>query len=354
MTNAQDTTSSAGPAPTVLPPHHLMRSRLVMIGGGALGLMALINLSLWWVLVQIAEPPPDIASVGQTINAIDGRVARLEQRPSTTDLIARIDALEKRQVAAAVAASSAASPTDSKLIDRIAALEGRSTPDLNASQTRPVALEQKRSIDPQFAGQVEALSGRLEAMASRSQSAESELSRRLAATDARLTTVESATGQAVSVAQTAARLARLHRAESALAAGMPLGEIAGAPPALARFANARPPTQAELKIAFPTMENAVRAASHPDMEGKGLFDRMWDRAQGLVTVRQGDTVLLGDKVAGVLSRARNAMEAGDIAGAVAVLSALSGELARASAPWVGDAKALLDARAALADMAAKG
>jgi hypothetical protein len=54
----------------------------------------------------------------------------------------------------------------------------------------------------------------------------------------------------------------------------------------------------------------------------------------------------------VLARAHMALDAGDLAGAVAAVSALSGPAARAVANWRGDAQSLLDARAGLASMAA--
>ena len=83
-----------------------------------------------------------------------------------------------------------------------------------------------------------------------------------------------------------------------------------------------------------------------------LLARIWARAQDLVTVRQGDRVLLGDPAAGVLGRARTALDAGDLAGAVAAVATLTGPAAQAMAGWLADARSLLDARAALADRAA--
>ena len=71
-----------------------------------------------------------------------------------------------------------------------------------------------------------------------------------------------------------------------------------------------------------------------------------------MTVRQGDRVLLGDPAAGVLARARTALDAGDLTGAVAAVSSLSGRRPPRWPAWLADAKALLQARAGLADMAA--
>jgi hypothetical protein len=95
------------------------------------------------------------------------------------------------------------------------------------------------------------------------------------------------------------------------------------------------------------------AASQPVVSDKPFLDRAWARAQDLVTLRQGDHVILGDPAAGVLARARASLDAGDLAGAVAALGALGGAPAAAMSGWKAQAQGLLDARQALADMAAR-
>ena len=74
---------------------------------------------------------------------------------------------------------------------------------------------------------------------------------------------------------------------------------------MARFAAARPPTEASLRLAFPPAERAALAASRPDMDDKPFLARVLAHAEDLVTVRQGDRVLLGDPAAGVLARAQH-------------------------------------------------
>ena len=75
--------------------------------------------------------------------------------------------------------------------------------------------------------------------------------------------------------------------------------------------------------------------------------RLWTQAQELVTVRQGDHVLVGDPAAGLLERARSALDAGDLDAAVADIGNLQGAAAQAMAGWLAQARALLAARAAL-------
>jgi len=329
--------------------------------------MAATNVVLWLNRDPMAAPPPPAASVDldpvmRQVQAVEARLAKLEQRPATADagpLVARIDALEKRSppdlapLVSRITALEQRQPGDPRLGERVAAAESHLVASFAELQTRIAALENRPLIDPQFAGRVDALAGRVDALSGKTQTAESELTRQIDATTARLGKIEGAAGQVAAIASRTARLARLQSAEAALSAGLPLGTLPGAPPALARFATARPPTEAGLRLAFPATEKAVRGISRPDSDAKPFLDRIWDRTQQLVTVRQGDNVLVGDTSAGVLARARVALDAGDLSGAVTAMGALTGDAGKAAAPWVGDAKALLDARAALAEMAAK-
>ena len=150
----------------------------------------------------------------------------------------------------------------------------------------------------------------------------------------------------------AQRIPLVQAATLALAAGQKLGDLPGAPPALARFANAAPPTEAALRLAFPQAAREALAAAHPATEGQPLLARLWAQAQDLVTIRQGDRVLVGDPAAGVLQRARAALDAGDLAAAVAEIGTLQGAPAQAMAAWLVQARSLLEARAALAAWAA--
>ncbi len=239
-----------------------------------------------------------------------------------------------------------------QLANRVAALEQRSAADLAPFEARLSGLEQKTEATQGLASRVEALSGRLDAMSGRDRGADSRLAQRLDADEARLSALEHDVGQVSAEVRQATRLARIQAAVLALNAGQPLGDIAGAPAAVARFATAAPPTEAALRLAFPAAEHAVLAASQPDTTGKPILSRLLTRAEALVTVRQGDRVLIGDSAAGVLARARLALDAGDLAGAVAAVSTLSGPAAAAVATWRGDARSLLDARAGLAAMGA--
>ena len=147
------------------------------------------------------------------------------------------------------------------------------------------------------------------------------------------------------------RAATVRAAQTALDAGQPLGDIPGGPPALSRFGRATPPTEAALRLAFPEAADRAVAASRPSTEGETVGQRMWQNARSLVTIRQGDKVLLGAPAAETLGGARARLDAGDLGGAVAALAGLDGPAAEAMAEWRDQARALVDARAALAGLA---
>jgi hypothetical protein len=87
---------------------------------------------------------------------------------------------------------------------------------------------------------------------------------------------------------------------------------------------------------------------------KGFFDRAVARLQQSVTVRQGDHVIVGDPAAGILARAQDDVTNGDLKAAVLALGGLKGAAAAAVSGWVAQVNALLEARAALASLAAHG
>ena len=68
----------------------------------------------------------------------------------------------------------------------------------------------------------------------------------------------------------------------------------------------------------------------------------------LVSVRPVGEDVAGDDAAARVARAEAVLARSDLAGAVAELDGLGGEAAASAAPWLGDARARLDAETALA------
>ena len=349
------TDTPALPAPPDSPPPPPVRPKRNLVPWlYGFGFLVLSVAVIWLWRSPTRAPPepaldlttPHLATIEQQLQRLDARLTRLEQRPTADvgPMQSRLGALEQRPV-----------PDLGPVQSRLSALEQRPPVDLGPVQSRLSALEQKPASDPALVARIDALAGRIEGLTGRTQSVETEIARRLESGAARLEAAErsaeaaerSAKEVAVQVGKTA-RIARLQSARAALNAGQPIGVLPGAPPSLTRFATIAPPTEAALRLAFPAAERAALAAGRPDTADKPFLERAWARAQALITIREGDRVLIGDPAAGILTRARTALEAGDLAGAADIVATLSGSAAAAMSEWLGDARALLDARAALA------
>jgi hypothetical protein len=235
-------------------------------------------------------------------------------------------------------------------------------PDLSPLEQRLTALEQKPPIPAQLdaaghaelAGlseRIDQLTARQDQLGIREQADIAKLNDQLAALDGKITAVSRSDDQVDALTARQGRLAALQRVAANLAAGRPLGALPDAPSALAQFADKPPPTEASLRLSYDAAAEAAHLAGQPVPADLPFLQRVWARMQSSVTVRQGDRVLVGDSVSGVLAHAREQLDAGDVAGAVATLGQLSGPAATAMAPWRRQAQSLLDARAALLTLA---
>lgn len=146
-------------------------------------------------------------------------------------------------------------------------------------------------------------------------------------------------------------LAALAAAQAALDAGAPLGNIPHAPPALAVFATTPPPTEAYLRENFPAAAQKAEAASLAGAPHAGFWARVRAKFEALITISNGDHVIIGAPAAAVLSQAQAALDAGDLAGGVQKISTLSLPAQQAMGAWLTQARALLAARAALLNLA---
>ncbi len=254
--------------------------------------------------------PAQFTALQSELKSAQQRVTALEQRPAPV-------AQDTSRIAALEAA--------------VKALAGKAAPDTSALEQRLTTLESRPApVMPDVTKDVRA------AM----EGASGELNAKIASLDSK-------------VQQDLARTTRLRAATASLESGKPIGDMAESSPALQRYAAAAPPTEPALRQSFAGFAAAAEKASQPGGEGKGFGERMWARAQQLVTVRQGDKVLVGAPAAVMLAAARAKLDAGDLAGAVVALGPLDPAAAAAMAQWKREAQALLDARAALAAMATK-
>jgi hypothetical protein len=146
-------------------------------------------------------------------------------------------------------------------------------------------------------------------------------------------------------------LDQLAEARMALDSGLPLGSIPNAPPALAAFATTPPPTMAQLLLTYPQAAAAANNASVEKAAKNSFWARVLARLENLVTISNGDHVLVGAPAAAITAQAQTQLDAGDLAGAVATLTGnLSPTTQAALGPWLTQAKSLLAARAALIAM----
>lgn len=394
MSETQDPPAAAPATPGVrfIPRRRIDPAAVVLVAAGLVLVLAVIFL---WMM-----PAREADSGGGRMEALERRLAALENAPraaapSLAPLEQRLAALER--ATAAIAGNE----------QRIAALESRPAPDpraqealsarIGAIEPRLAELAARPAPDPAAMGQLTAradrLSERQDALSARQQAAETEAARRaeevariaaerLAAAQQgqqqRLQALESAQAQRIAALENALgqRIAALEQGQQRLAAleerarrmaaydslaarldaGQPLGPalaaVPNAPAALTRFAQSAAPTEAALRLSFEEAARAARAASEPAREGQGVAESALARLSGLVTVRRGEEVVWGDAAAAEIERARRALEAGDIEGALARLTRLPPAAREAMRGWTEQAQALVAARTALRNLAA--
>ncbi len=277
-----------------------------------------------------------------------------QSQSAAADIAARLDTLDQSITA---------------LNQRLSEVERRPLPppppppaDLSPLEQRMTALEQKPPTPAQLdaaghaelaglAERIDQLTARQNQLGTREQADIASVTTQIGALDGKISAVSRSDDQVDALTARQGRLAALQRAAAALADGRPLGALPDAPPALAQFADKAPPTEASLRLSYDAAAEAARAAGEPTPADLPFLQRTWARMQSSVTVRQGDKVLVGDAISGVLAHAREQLDAGDVAGTVATLGQLTGPAAQAIAPWRQQAQSLLDARAALLTLA---
>jgi len=394
MTDTPDP-QPAAPAPPpgfrFIPRKRIDPAAMVLVGAGIVLVLAVVFL---WML------PSRGGDQAARAEALERRLAALEATPRAAapalgPLEQRLAGLERATAALAAAEQ------------RIATLEGRPSADprmqealagrLAAVEPRLAEILSRPAPDAAAIGQLvtraDRLAERQDALGARQQAAETEAARRaeevarvagerLAAAQQaqaqRVQALEAAQAQRIAALEAALgqRLAALEQGQQRLAAleerarrmtaydslaalleagqalGPALGGVPNAPAALTRFAQSAPPTEAALRLAFEDAARAARAAGEPAREGQGVAQSALARLSGLITVRRGEEVVWGDAASAEIERARRALEAGDIEGALARLARLPPPMRDAMRGWTDQAQALVAARAALRTLAA--
>ncbi len=371
------------PLPTVAPP-----ARAGVLGLLAAGLIGALVAAVAVVAVMrfaprqlglapagsaapAAAPGPDLqprlADLSRRLDALQAELSSPKAAPDLGDLPARLAALQQQvsalQHGAGRAAGAAPSlpPAIEALPQRLDAL----TQKLDAFDRRLAAAEQKAGGDPALKAQLDDLAQEVRKD-------------------------ESALGEIAGLKQQLASLATSSRSETAapalalaitalderLSAGAPyareieaLSRVGGSDPAL-REAIAAPlaalqpmaasgiPTVASLRAEFPATAEAARRADSADAAAAagnaGLGQRVLARLESLVTIRpagEEGAAAQGDSTPARLDRADARLAAGDLAGAVAEVSALTGPAREAARAWLQRAEARLKAESAASDLA---
>jgi hypothetical protein len=379
--NEQPASGAPEPEPERVPPPApppAQRSVVMPI----LGLLGFVILAaaigyLWVRPVRLPPTPPDESG---TVTALQSDVATLKTQLAALDTRETSDVAALHAAIAALpappetsastpsvqAATPAPSPPPSISAPPSAVAQG--APDTGLAQTvselsdRLNRLQAARSQQAQSlasAGDLSKLDGRVDDIAQRESKDNNAIRQDLSLVQQQLailsTQAQTLTKSSAALPQLTAqadRLSQIVRAQEALRAGLPLGMIANASPALTRFANTAPPTEAALRLSFTDAARAADKAGEPTPDQGRFWHRVWLRVQNLVIVRQGDRVILGDPTSAILAHAQTVLDAGDLPGTLAVLATLSGPAAAAMAPWEDQARALLQAREALTQMAA--
>ena len=355
LPEAPDTSATEPAQPDPAKPAAAAKPAAKSGGGGAvltLFTAALLAGGIYYTWTNPVPQPdnPVVAELGRRVHALGEQTAQAAS--SAASLAQQVQALSDRldKLEHAAPASGAApdlGPVNARLDSLAAQIDALSkAPRADGQPAEPAASPQA----------VTDLAAKLDAAAAAQKAALDQLTdqakQSVAALATRLDKLEQGAGAVSSTAEHAARLTAIQAAVVALNAGQKLGDIPGAPPALARFATTNPPTETALREEFPGVAAHAREVSRPDVSHKSFLERALTRLQQSVTVRQGDDVLVGDPAAGVLAEAEEKVRIGDLDGAVASLRRLQGPAADAVKDWADRAQALADARAALAAMSA--
>jgi uroporphyrinogen-III synthase len=336
--------------------------------------------------------------LGQRLAAVDGAVNQLDARGAgagtdMADLSGRIEAIQRETAALrhdldavlAQAAPNGPSPAAipdeiARLPEEVAALRQRLDEVAAAAATESGPSAETTAALDALHGQVDALNTTANSFDAWIGTVESRLEA-VEALEGRIAALEQAASTAGDRATGNAALAlAVNQLQQALAGQRPfaaelaaLSEVAAGDPEAralsAAIATLTPqaetgvPTLVELRAGFPDIARAVVAAARaetaatavaeaaPGTEPEatpGWLDAAMLKLSELVSVRPVGEDVEGDDAAARVARAEAVLAKGDLSGAVAELDGLTGKAAEAAAPWLADARARLDAEAALA------
>ena len=379
--------TAAPPASPETPPPVQARRGLGVIGAFITGLVAsslvlagaLISLPYWpaeiralWQGQGAAAVPPSPALDLQQVRQDAAAVANASVEAAKREISARLDDLDKRVRAASAAAaerpanpaSSGPDPAIADLRRKIEALESRpaapeaATPAPAATQAGPSPEQEK---------ELATLRLELATMRNTVQTIDQTVAVQRDQTKLLAEAVDKARGEAsarnageqkaVSAARASALIGIAARLSAAVESGLPFAtdlalltplaqgdaKLTESAAALQTYAQTGVASRPALVAEFPAV---AKAALADDLADDSFGERLLGKVRGLVSLRRVGNDVEGDGTEAKLARAEAALEAGDLAKAVALVKTLPPPTARATAGWLSRAQAHLAAKQA--------
>ena len=377
--------SAAPPAASVTSRPLEVRRGIGVVGAFITGLVAsclvlagaLISLPYWpadiralWQGQAAASATPAPALDLQQVRQDAAAVASASVEAAKREISARLDDLEKRvRAASAAAAERPASPGTggpdpaiAELRGKIEALEGRAaTPEAAPPAPAPAAPS------PEQEKELATLRLELATMRNTVQTMDQTIAVQRDQTKLLAEAVDKARGEssarnageqkAMSAARASALIGIAARLSAAVESGLPFAtdlallaplaqgdaKLAESATALQAYAQNGVAARAALVAEFPAV---AKAALADDLADDSFGERLLGKVRGLVSLRRVGNDVEGDGTEAKLARAEAALEAGDLAKAVALVKTLPPQTARATAAWLARAEANLAAKQA--------
>jgi hypothetical protein len=130
-------------------------------------------------------------------------------------------------------------------------------------------------------------------------------------------------------------------------------ELAEPIAALSALSGKKLASQETLRQRFPAIAREIITGDATDQAGE-WWEKALARLQNLVSIRRTGPDVTGDDAEARVAQAEAALQAGRLDQAVAALKPLTGQAAKAAAPWLADAEAVLAAQAAADRIVARG
>lgn len=391
--NMSDTPSSpepaAAPATPVTPRPVEVRRGIGVAGAFIVGLVAsclvlagaLISLPYWpadiralWQGQGSASMEPAPALDLQQVRQDAAAVANASVEAAKRDLSARLDDLEKRVRAASAAAAERPAgpatggpdPAIAELRGKIEALEGRAAAAVPAPPA-PAPAPTPTAPNPEQEKELATLRLELATMRNTVQTMDQTIAVQRDQTKLLAEAVDKARGEAsarnageqkaMSAARASALIGIAARLSAAVESGLPFAtdlalltplaqgdaKLTESATALQAYAQNGVASRAALVAEFPAV---AKAALADDLADDSFSERLLGKVRALVSLRRVGNDVEGDGTEAKLARAEAALEAGDLAKAVALVKTLPPPTARATAGWLSRAEANLAAKQA--------